>query len=141
MSDYLCLAIKVVKMGYIHLNPLRIKKSKDSQEKRWHDLSQNDQTSLPGYINQRNWKEFVHYRIVLDYFGGDTRKSRTEYRSFVEEGFRKEVPSPLEKGKGTGIIGKENFVEEIKQLFVKDKKSSREQPALRELRKGIAPNE
>jgi len=125
---------------YIHLNPLRIK-SKDSQEKRWHDLSQDDQTSLPGYINQRNWKEFVHYRIVLDYFGGDTRKSRTEYRSFVEEGFRKEVPSPLEKGKGTGIIGKENFVEEIKQLFVKDKKSSREQPALRELRKGIAPNE
>jgi len=123
---------------YIHLNPLRMK-SKEPQEKKWLDLLQNDQTSLPGYINQRNRKEFVNYTIVLNYFGGDTRKSRTEYTKFVEEGFRKEASSPLEKGKGTGIIGKENFVEEIKQLFSKDKESVREQPALRELGKAISP--
>jgi REP element-mobilizing transposase RayT len=125
---------------YVHLNPLRMK-SKEPQEKRWQDLMQNDSTSIPGYMNQRNRKEFVYYTIVLDYFGGDNRKSRNEYKKFIEEGFRKEVASPLEKGKGTGIVGKEDFIEEIKQLFVKDKKSSREQPALRELEKGITPNE
>jgi len=125
---------------YIHLNPLRMK-SKELQEKRWQDLMQNDSTSIFGYMNQRNRKEFVHYTIVLDYFGGDNRKSRNEYRKFVEEGFRNEVPSPLEKGKGTGIIGKEDFIEEIKQLFCKDKESTREQPALRELGKVIPPDE
>ena len=123
---------------YIHLNPLRMK-SKEPQEKKWLDLLQNDQTSLPGYINQGNRKEFVNYTIVLNYFGGDTQKSRTEYTKFVEESFRKEAPSPLEKGKGTGIIGKEDFVEEIKQLIGKDKESIREQPALRELGKAISP--
>ena len=125
---------------YVHLNPLRMK-SKEPQEKRWQDLLINDDTSLPGYLNPKNRKEFVHYTIVLDYFDGDNRKSRTEYRKFVEEGFREEVPSPLEKGKGTGIIGEEDFVEEIKQLFSKDKESTREQPALRELGKQILPDE
>jgi len=125
---------------YVHLNPLRMK-SKEPEEKRWQDLLINDDTSLPGYLNPKNRKEFVHYTIVLDYFDGDNRKSRTEYRKFVEEGFRTEVPSPLEKGKGTGIIGRDDFVEEIKQLFYKDKGSTREQPALRELGKVISPDE
>jgi REP element-mobilizing transposase RayT len=125
---------------YIHLNPLRMK-SKELQEKRWQDLLLNDSTSIPGYMNQRSRKEFVHYTIVLDYFSGDNRKSRNEYRKFVEEGFRDEALSPLEKGKGTSIIGKDDFVEEIKQLFGKDKESYREQPALRELGKVITPDE
>jgi len=125
---------------YIHLNPLRMK-SKEPLEKRWNDLLLGDDTSLPGYMNQRSRKESVHYTMVLNYFSGDNRKSINEYRKFVEDGFREELPSPLEKGKGTGIIGKEDFVEEIKQLFGKDKESYREQPALRALDKSIIPEE
>jgi chromosomal replication initiation ATPase DnaA len=44
----------------------------------------------------------------------------------------------------TGIIGKEDFIEEIKQWFGKDKqtkKSTREQPALRELDKSVPPDQ
>ena len=128
---------------YIHLNPLRMK-SKEPLEKRWQDLLINDSTSLPGYLNQKNRKAFVHYNTILDYFGGESRKSSNEYRKFVAYGMENEIPSPLEKGKGTGIIGKEDFVDEIKQLFKKDKrdkKSTREQPALRELDKSILPDE
>lgn len=125
---------------YIHLNPLRMK-SKEPQEKRWQDLLLNDDTSLLGYINQRSRKEFVNYTIVLDYFSGDNRKSINEYRKFVEEGFRTEMKSPLEKGRGTDIIGRDDFVEEIKQLLGKDKESYREQPVLRELGKLIAPDD
>jgi hypothetical protein len=44
-------------------------------------------------------------------------------------------------GKSTGIIGKDDFIEEIKQLFGKDKKSTRERPAPRELEKVIKPDE
>ncbi|PKN71601.1 MAG: hypothetical protein CVU43_18180 [Chloroflexi bacterium HGW-Chloroflexi-5] len=125
---------------YIHLNPLRMK-SKEPQEKRWQDLLLSDDTSLSGYFSPRSRIEFVNYRIVLDYFSGDNRKSTNEYIKFVEEGFRADMKSPLEKGRGTGIIGKDDFVEEIKQLFGKDKETYREQPALRELEKAITPDE
>lgn len=125
---------------YIHLNPLRMK-SKEPLEIRWQNLWQNDSTSLPGYINQRKRKEFVNYRMVLDYFGGDARKSRNEYRKFIEEGLRNDVSSPLEKGRGTGIIGNEDFIDKIKQLFGKNEESKREQPALRELVKAYTPDD
>jgi putative transposase len=126
---------------YIHLNPLRMK-SKESREDKWKSLLQNDNTSLPGYITEKRRQEFVDYGIVLDCFGGDNRKARTEYGKFVEEGFlQEEKSSPLEKGKGHGIIGDEDFVEQIKQLFDMKKESVREQPALRELGKVLVPEE
>ncbi|NLN59590.1 MAG: hypothetical protein GX147_02555 [Deltaproteobacteria bacterium] len=86
-------------------------------------------------------KEFVCYKMILDYLGGDTQKAGNEYRKFVEEGFREEIPSPLERGKGTGVIGGYVFIEKVKQLFGRDKKSPREQPALRELSKKMKPDD
>jgi putative transposase len=126
---------------YIHLNPLRMK-SKNNLEGRWQDLLINDSTSFPGYINQKNRKSFVYYKTILDYFGGEGRKSISEYKKFVAEGMEKEIPNPLVKGKGTGIIGGEDFIEKIKAILGKDrcgKPSHREQPALRELETSIRP--
>jgi putative transposase len=127
---------------YSHLNPLRTK-SKESLKKRWQDLTVSDSTSFPGYLNPNRRKGFVQYHIIFNYFGGESRKSINEYKNFVAYGLENEIPSPLEKGKGTGIIGKEDFVDEIKRIFRKenrDKKSTREQPALRELDKSILPD-
>jgi putative transposase len=127
---------------YIHLNPLRMK-LKEPLKKRWQDLARNNWTSFPGYLNQKHRKAFVHYHTILDYFGGESPKSSNEYRKFVVYGMENEILSPLEKGKGTGIIGKEDFVDKIKKVFEKsrrDKKSTREQPALRELGKSILPD-
>jgi hypothetical protein len=79
--------------------------------------------------------------MILDYLGGDTQKGRNEYRKVVEEGFREEILSPLERGKGTGVIGGDDFIEKVKRLFARDKTSPREQPALRELSKKIKPDD
>lgn len=125
---------------YIHLNPLRMK-SKDPVGKRWENLLNDETTSLAGYLNVKKRKEFACYKMILDYLGGDTQKARNEYRKFVEEGFREEISSPLERGKGTGVIGGDDFIEKVKQLFGRDKKSPREQPALRELSKKIKPDD
>jgi len=128
---------------YIHLNPLRMK-SKKTLEERWQDLLINDSTSFPGYFNQKSRKSFVHYETILDYFGGEDRKSIREYKKFVAEGMEKEIPNPLEMGKGTGIIGKDDFVEKVKTRLAKvryAKPSHREQPALRELETGIKPDD
>jgi putative transposase len=128
---------------YVHLNPLR-KKSKESLDKRWQDLLTSDSTSFPGYLNKKSRKDFIHYTTILDYFGTVGGKSSRDYKKFVAEGMEKDIPSPLEKGKGTGIIGETGFVEQIKQLFSKGrkgKKSYREQPALRKLDKTMTPEE
>jgi len=128
---------------YIHLNPLRMR-SKKSLEERWQDLLISDSTSLPGYLNRKKRKDFVHYATILDYFGTEGVKASRDYKKFVAEGMKKDLPSPLEKGKGTGIIGEKNFVEDVRQLLGKDRKGNknhREQPALRKLDKIMAPEE
>lgn len=127
---------------YIHLNPMRMKSQKPV-EQRLQYLMMNDSTSFPGYLQTQNRKIFVHYKILLDYFGGENREAMNEYKKFVAEGMKKDLPSPLEKGKGTGVIGSEDFVEQIKKRFSKGKghkRPSRELPALRELGKKIKPD-
>jgi chromosomal replication initiation ATPase DnaA len=60
------------------------------------------------------------------------------------EGTAKDILNPLEKGKGTGIIGKENFIEKIRKQYCIDDQSRdtcREQPALRKLDKIIMPED
>ena len=128
---------------YIHLNPLRMK-SRKSVAQRWQDLMVNESTSFPGYLHLKDRKAFVHYKTILDYFGGDQRKSINEHKKFVAEVMEKDMSSPLEKGKGTGIVGSDDFIEGIKDKFRKDKghkRLSREQPALRELGKRIKPDD
>jgi putative transposase len=89
---------------YIYLNPLRIKSNKPLQE-RWQDLMRNDSTSFPGYLHQKNRKSFVYYKTILDYFGPAGGKSVQDYKKYVAEGVEKDIPNPLNKGKGTGIVG------------------------------------
>jgi REP element-mobilizing transposase RayT len=128
---------------YIHLNPLRMR-SKEPLEKRWQDLLINDSTSLPGYLDPQHRKSFVFYSTILEYFGSDSGKAIHGYKEFVAEAKAKDLPSPLEKGKGTGVVGKEDFLEEIKQLFGQDRRNkeyNREQPALRELGKVCDPDD
>jgi len=128
---------------YIHLNPLRMK-SRESFDQRWQDLLTSEATSLPGYLNKKNRKDFVDYNTILDYFGTEGGKSSRGYKKLVAETIEKNIPSPLEKGKGTGIVGEKNFIEQIKQLFEKDrkgKKSHREQPAFRQLDKTWTPED
>ena len=119
-------------------------KSKESLNKRWEELLTGDATSLPGYLNKKNRKDFVDYNTILDYFGTEGGKSSRGYKKFAAEAIEKDIPSPLEKGKGTGIVGEKIFIEQIKQLFEKDrkgKKSRREQPAFRQLEKTWMPED
>ncbi len=126
---------------YIHLNPVRMK-SKNSLQDGWQDLMTNDSTSFPGYLQQKHRKPFVYYKTLLDYFGGEGLKASHDYRKFVAEGLEKDIPSPLEKGKGSGIIGEEDFIEEIKEIYAGGKGTPhREQPALRDLKRNIKPHD
>ncbi len=76
---------------------------------------------------------------ILGYFGGNTSRGRRNYRKFVEEGLEGEIESPLQKGRGHGIVGDEDFVEGVRDRFLKRVRESREVPGLKGIIRQIAP--
>jgi putative transposase len=127
---------------YIHLNPVRIEAlRKKSAKERWDALIKHSASSLPGYLWQRKRESFLDYEFVLGYMGGDDSKGRKEYRKFVRRGMAQETDNPLESGKGSGIVGGEDFVQWVKDKLVGQRKGTREQPELRELRKVFSAQE
>ena len=96
---------------YIHLNPIRVKlKSRmDLDEKRRY-LRGYRWSSYGGYLFQGKRRGFLRVEEVLVYWGGDTAKGRRSYEGFVMGGLSGEMPNPLEKGVGHGIIGGSEFI-------------------------------
>lgn len=127
---------------YIHLNPIRTRafEQKTVQQK-WDALLSYGSSSLGGYLSQGKRADFVNYQLVLDYMGGDTRKGRSSYRQFIQEGMTGKIENPLAMSRGTGIIGGAAFVRWIKERFLAEGVSGREQPAVRGLRRVMEPDE
>ncbi|MFH1038426.1 MAG: hypothetical protein V1789_07150, partial [PVC group bacterium] len=127
---------------YIHLNPVRIKAySKKSDRKIKDALLKYKWSSLAGYLSTKNKTEFIDYRIILDYMGGNNRTGREAYRRFVTREIGREEESPLAVGKGHGIVGDEKFIEWVKERFIRKAGTTREQPASKELQKVCKPEE
>ncbi len=127
---------------YIHLNPVRTKAHAGMEtERRITILKGFSHSSFAGYTNTKKRDAFVHYQTVLDYFGGDTKEGRAAYRQFVYRGLNKVESSPLDIGKGNGIIGSDGFINDIKEKYLTrmDPASGREQPHLKEIRSSYTP--
>ena len=127
---------------YIHLNPIRAKTlpAKTAKE-RWDLLLKHKSSSLPGYLSARKREDFLEYEVVLAYLGGDNPRGRRSYQEFIQWGIEHDIESPLQLGKGSGIIGGADFIESVKENFLDREMSTRELPALRELRKQYQPEE
>jgi REP element-mobilizing transposase RayT len=127
---------------YIHLNPVKIGSlKKKGYDERRDALLNYEASSLPGYIWKRKRNDFINYDFVLDYMGGDNAKGRKAYSRFVSNGIGEDLESPVDLGRGTGIIGPEEFVEWVKGKFIDKKDKGRERPALRKLKKVFSPQE
>ena len=125
---------------YIHLNPIRNESfSERPVEEKWNALIEDKTSSLLGYFSLSKRGDFIDYTTVLSYMGGDNRKGRRNYRQFIKWGIEQEIENPLELGKGSGIVGEDNFIQWIKEKFLSKEASNREQPALKELRKEFKP--
>ena len=125
---------------YIHLNPVRNESfSERPVEEKWNILIKKETSSLLGYFSLSKRRDFVDYKTVLSYMGGDNRKGRQSYRQFIKWGIEEDLESPLELGKGSGIVGEDDFIQWIKEEFLSKEVSKREQPALRELGKEFKP--
>jgi len=125
---------------YIHLNPIRTDKYVGvTPEEQWAELQKYADSSLAGYCRESEKEEFVNYRMVLGYMGGDNTKGRQSYKHFIQKEIGTGAESPLIIGRGSGIIGENEFIEWVKSKMLKDEGDLREQPALKKFRKSLKP--
>lgn len=117
---------------YIHLNPARVKAVvKASVEEKGRILEQYPWSSLQGYLPQGRRESFIDYGMVLFEYGGDTDKARKSYLSALHA----ELSNGMEikdKIVGQSIIGRDDFIEEIRDKYI-GIKNCREVPAVNQL--------
>jgi putative transposase len=69
----------------------------------------------------------------LSYFGKKASRAQRGYRDFVESLLGQEYETPLKDVVNSTFLGSVDFVNEIKDKFLKDKKADRNLPLLRQL--------
>jgi putative transposase len=135
-ADHYLLAVS----RYIHLSPIRTENHVgNTAEEQWAALQKYADSSLAGYCCESQKEEYVNYRMVLGYLGGDNRNGRQGYKNFMMEGICSGVESPIVMGCGSGIIGEDEFIEWIRENVLKDSGPLREQSALKKFRKRLNP--
>ena len=90
---------------YVHLNPLRAKIINKPQDYKW--------SSYGGYIRKKEVNNLNNYNWLLSIFGNEEKKSRRQYKEFVEEGIAKKLENPIKRAVGNMILGSKEFIDSI----------------------------
>ena len=121
---------------YVHLNPVRgkrmglgdpVERRKRLRRWRW--------SSYRGYSGLAKAEQWVRQQRVLGELGGAPKERRRRYRRFVEEGLLREIESPWEAVQWQTALGREHFIQRLKDHLDKKGQAHRELPALRQLRR------
>jgi putative transposase len=112
---------------YIHLNPVRANIVERAEAYKW--------SSLQDYIGVRKPPEWLQRDFILSYFGDNTSKAEIEYKKFISAVNGRVHESPLKKVFASTILGSTDFIERVREDFVKKEKINKEIPALKKLSK------
>lgn len=85
------------------------------------------------YMSQKKTPQWLKVDFILSYFGKGKSMSQKKYREFVNALVDVEYDSPLKDTIASTILGGINFVKEIGDKYLTNKKVDRNLPALREL--------
>ena len=110
---------------YIHLNPVRAAMVKTPEEYEW--------SSCRYYTVARKAPDWLQRDFILSYFHTKPTAAMKIYRSFVHSLMQEQYDSPLAELSHSVILGSKEFVDEIKDRFLRGKQPDRELPALREI--------
>jgi REP element-mobilizing transposase RayT len=112
---------------YIHLNPVRAKVVRSPEEYQWSSCRQYLEGTEPPWLSTS---------LVLGYFGTGDGDRRRNYRDYLFEAIGKESRDPLADSVASTILGTDDFVRDIREKYLEEKKSDRDLPALRDLSRG-----
>lgn len=113
---------------YIHLNPVRAGIVNSPELSMWSNYRE--------YIGLARPPFWMDTAMVLASFGGLTPESRLSYAEFVVSAIGQELPNPIHSAAASGILGSEDFVNQIKEEFLGDEidRPDRDRPQLRRLK-------
>ena len=115
---------------YIHLNPVRAKIVEDPEEYKW--------SSYQDYIGLRKPPEWLARNFILGYFGKKIPAAQRGYKKFVIRLIGKKYDSPLSETVSSTLLGTAEFIDYIKDNFLKDKKIATDIPALKEFSEKVS---
>jgi len=112
---------------YIHLNPVRADMVRQPEQYQW--------SSYAAYIGKAKIPRWHTTDWLLQYFGEKAHDAGKVYRFFVNAAVGTDEEDPLKEATSTLILGKTDFIDDIKENYLGDKEKSRDIPALKELTK------
>jgi len=120
-ADAFCMALS----RYIHLNPVKEGLAASPATYEW--------SSYQYYLNGQETQKWLQTDFLLSMMGGDA-DSRKRYQKYVESG--DEIFNDLyaRKFSSMTVLGRREFVDEIKGKYLSTQRVSRDLPATRELR-------
>jgi putative transposase len=110
---------------YIHLNPVRSGIVNNPEEYEW--------SSFRFYISDREFPKWLKRDMLLGYFNVNTVTAMSMYKDFVHGLIGQKMKSPLENLRYSFILGEKEYIGGIKKRFLRDKKTDRNLPGLREV--------
>lgn len=114
---------------YIHLNPWRVKNSKDPFSHRW--------SSLRAYAGLSAVSDWLTVGEVLAHFGLGGKRA---YRHFVKQGMEGGVSTPWQEVKGQVLLGSQRFRDAIVSRYIEDVEGRKtEASRVKELRVSVEP--
>jgi REP element-mobilizing transposase RayT len=121
---------------YVHLNPVRgAVIGKGSPVERRKRLREWGWSSYPSYAGLGKSEPWLEQKRILGELGRDAgKRARLQYRRFVEEGLLREIENPLEATQWQSALGREAFVQRLKDRLEERAKEEKEVPALRQAR-------
>jgi putative transposase len=114
---------------YIHLNPVRANIVKLPEEYEW--------SSYSYYTGKKKAPEWLKLDFILGYFGKKLSDSQKNYRNFVTVLINNKYESPLKDVVSSTLLGTQDFIANVRDKYLYDKKEDKDLPALKVLKKKI----
>lgn len=117
---------------YVHLNPVSSNLIEKPELYKW--------SSYPGYVGKSKEVKWVEYSWILSQFGRNKQETRKKYKEFVNGGINGRKEDTFKNIYGQVVLGREEFIEKIKEL-IKGKPISSEVVERKRLKEYAQPDE
>ena len=111
---------------YIHLNPVRAKMVRDPSEYPW--------SSYSTFIGKTKEKEWLETGGLLRHFSEKIKKSRRDYKSYVEEIDATLIDNPNKEVSFGFLLGDGEFVKWVYMQFLSSREENKEFPELKRIK-------
>ncbi|UCC40582.1 MAG: transposase [Candidatus Aminicenantes bacterium] len=118
---------------YIHLNPVRAGWVNKPEDFKW--------SSFKDYLSETINSHWLYTKLILSYFNQVDSASRSRYKEFVYEGLREELENPLKNTHASVVLGKDQFLDEVRSEHIDNKEINRDLPAINRLKKKYSINQ